>query len=251
MLINNLIITIIKMNTNNINKNLPLIAWILNPIASCYWKCSELTKNSINKLGLVLLLSSLFCGAILAAAICTFIFDGFLLFIPVWLLSVFYYYVINRLYIFNSISSQPSKWHRIVIGLLLAIFCSTFVALFFFNDDIENIWFSSIEKEIINADSENEKLYRQRFVYLQKIDSINNYISELQEWLFNEPTGPSNSKTVGPGPVWNARYNSFLAEKEDAEQKIAAFQEEIKSHDETIENNRFGIDQQVAVLIIN
>jgi len=106
-------------------------------------------------------------------------------------------------------------WLRLFVGFILAFFCSSLVALFFFNDDIEKIWFSNIEKEIIKTDSENDELYKLRFVHLQKIDSINNLIS-----------------------------------KDDAALQIAAYQDKIKFLDATIEKNNTLIDKHVSVLII-
>ena len=249
-----------KSNNKNLRK-LPFLAQIANPVRKYYWKCSEDTQNSINQLGLILLLSEIICGCIFALAITRFILktDNNLVFLLVFCLAGLFYYVIDRALVLGSIfgsAFKPPHWlWRFSIAVVLGLLNSQAVNLIVFNEDIK----AARQKELqVNAENirtkfeaENFVLHSQRRNFLHQRDSVNAYIIGRLEELDKEVDGTGGTLTIGKGPVWEAKYESYKSAKALADQQIATYQEEINFLERRIEDNRLEAEKQIAALQIS
>ena len=85
------------MKTKRKSISVPIAARLLNPDPKYYHQCTVETQRAIRNLSMVLLFTVTVCGAIFAASICKYCFDGnYFFFFPVFAATTLFYFLIDK-----------------------------------------------------------------------------------------------------------------------------------------------------------
>ncbi|MCB0538373.1 MAG: DUF4407 domain-containing protein [Bacteroidetes bacterium] len=236
-------------------KFFPLVAQVLRPVKKYYYQCTEETQRAIKNLSLVLLFTVTVCGAVFAASICKFCLGGdFHLFIPVFAITAFFYYLIDKPIIFSEIKPNRKmiKWIRIFIALILGLFNSFLIDSFYFKDDItaaRNIEMK--EKEMnIRADfaTKDSLLNVQKLAFIQQVDYANTGLSVKRDSLNREADGSGGSGNAGMKDIWKSKYSMYQADSIEVAKQNGVKQSEMGKLDTALAANATLMQVQIADL---
>jgi hypothetical protein len=243
------------MRTNQHFQSVPLTAQVLRPAAKYYYQCTEETQRAIKNLSLVLLFTIIVCGAIFAASICKFCFgSNYHLFIPVFAITAFFYYLIDKPIIFNAVKPNQKliKWIRIFIAFILGLFNSFLIDTFYFKDDIaaaRNIEISKSASAIrTDFEEKNSSINSQKTNFMQLIGKENSILSSKRDALNAEADGSGGSRHAGMKDIWRSKYAMYQSDSIDAAKKIIIYQEEISKLNTLLDVNTSLMNAQIADL---
>lgn len=236
-------------------KFLPLVAQVLRPVKKYYYQCTEETQRAIKNLSLVLLFTVTVCGAVFAASICQFCLGGnYRLFLPVFIITGFFYYLIDKPIIFSDIKPhhKMNKRVRIFIALILGLFNSFLIDSFYFKPDIDaarNIEMKQKEM-VIRADfaKKDSLLNVQKFALLNQIDNANTFLSSKRDSLNVEADGSGGSGNAGMKDIWSSKYAMYQADSVEAVKQNGLKQGEMSKLDTTRTANTTLMESQIADL---
>jgi hypothetical protein len=234
-------------------KSLPIVAHVLRPVTKYYYQCSEETQRAIKNLSMVLLFTATVCGVIFAASICKFCLGGnYKLIIPVFVITAFFYYLVDKPIIFSDIKPHHImiKWIRIFIALTLGLFNSFLIDSFYFNDDIaaaRNIEMTQKEMSIRMGFAKKDSLISvQKLAFLQQIDDANSSLSQKREALNAEADGSGGSKNAGMKDIWKSKYALYQSDSTEADNQNSLKQNEINKLDSNLIANRAQLESQIS-----
>lgn len=239
---------------NNIKpKTLPFVAWVLRPVTKYYYQCTEETQRAIKNLSLVLLFTVTVCGAIFAASICKFCLGGnYHLFIPVFAITAFFYYLIDKPIIFSDIKPHHKmiKWIRIFIALILGLFNSFLIDSFYFKDDIgaaRNIEMKQKEMTIRAGFAKKDSLINiQKLAFMQQMDKANSLLSTKRDALNAEADGSGGSGNAGMKDIWKSKYTMYQTDSTEAVNQNGLKQSEINKLDTNLAANKTLMEAQIS-----
>lgn len=236
-------------------KFLPIVAQVLRPVKKYYYQCTEETQRAIKNLSLVLLFTVTVCGAVFAASICKFCLgSNYQLFIPVFAITAFFYYLIDKPIIFSDIKPHHKmiKWVRIFIALILGLFNSFLIDSFYFKDDIDaarNIEMKQKEM-VIRADysKKDSLLNARKITLLNQIDNSNAVLSSKRDSLNVEADGSGGSGTAGMKDIWRSKYAMYQADSAQVVKQNGLKQSEMSKLDTSLIANTNLMESQIADL---
>lgn len=236
-------------------KTLPLTARILRPVPKYFYQCTEETQRGIKNLGMVLLFTVTVCGAIFAASICEFCLDGdYSFFVPVFAITAFFYYLIDKPIIFSDLNKNQRliRRLRVFIALILGLFNSFLIDTFYFKDDIaasRNIEISQRAKEI-RADYAriDSVLYLQKSAFITQIGVTNLALSSKRDLLNAEADGTGGTKKRGLKDIWRSKYAMYKADSTEMGNQNGLRLNEINKIEAALASNARLRDSQIANL---
>ncbi len=239
---------------NNLKpKSLPVVAQVLRPVLKYYYQCTEETQRSINNLSLVILFTVTVCGAILAISICKFCFAGnYRLFIPIFAITAFFYYLIDKPIIFSDIKPHHKmiKLIRIFIALILGLFNSFLIDSYYFKDDIDaarNIEMKQKEMAIRAGFAKKDSIIKvEKLVFMRQMDNINALLSAKREALNAEADGSGGSGNAGMKDIWKSKYAMYQTDSVEAVDQNSLKQREINKLDTNLVVNNTLMEFQIS-----
>lgn len=225
-------------------RNIPVIARILNPVKEYYFQSSYETQANINNLSSVLIFTSVLCGAILAASIVKFVFDGnYLLFIPIFIVCSFFYYRIDKPIIFSNISKNQIaiRWIRISIAVVFGLFNSFLIDYYYFRNDIESARKVELALNENRIRSEygvkDSVLNLQRTTEYGKIEKLNTFLASKRENLNSEADGTGGTGHRGIDKIWRTKHAMYLSDSVSTAKQIDLCNNELRNIDSLANEN--------------